>query len=460
MKISKPQINNGHYGGIREILMVAFPLIISHSTHTALTFTDRMFLSWYSPECIAASGPASILSFAFICFFYKTGMYVSTLVAQYFGAGKSSLITKTLWQGIYFSLISTVIIVALIPVGHIFIDSSRHGEQISILEKLYFDILMYGGGLHVLGSVFSSFYSGMGNTKIVMYITFLSTIINVILDYILIFGKLGIPPLGIAGAGIATFISHAIFAAIFSYVIFRKKNRLKLRLHKLWRFDKKIFFKLINFGIPEGVHFFIDIAGFTVFLFFLGAYGKSALAANNIAMFVDMLAFMPMVGLGIATSILSGQYIGNGKKHIAITVTNNSMIITLIYGVLIGCLFWFLPSIFINLFKGADLNAFSLITAHALPIFQVLPFFLIADSFHIIFGSALAGAGDTKHKMVVAAILAASLLIPGEFLILKVWQLPLTYGWWWYAFYLFIIGMFYLYRFRKEKWKRIDMILH
>ena len=460
MKTDKLQIDKRSEGGVKEILIVAFPLIISSATHTVLTFTDRMFLSWYSPDCIAASGPASILSYAFICFFIGTGMYISTLVAQYFGAGKSALITKSLWQGIYFGLVSIIIIIALIPVGHIFINSSGHGEQIIVLEKLYFDILMYGGGLSVVGSVFSSFCSGMGNTKIVMYLTFLSTAINIILDYLLIFGKLGIPSLGIVGAGIATFISHVIFVAIFSYIIFKKKNRVKYRVHKLWRFDRKIFLKLISYGTPEGFHFFIDIAGFTVFIFFIGAYGESALAASNIAIFVDMLAFMPMIGIGIATSILAGQYIGKRKKQVAITVTNNSMIITLIYGVFIGGMFWFFPMIFINLFKGADIDAFSQITTHAIPIFHVLPFFLIADSFHIIFGCALAGAGDTKYKMIVAALIVALLFVPGEYLILKVWQLPLTYGWWWCAFYLLIIGMIYLYRFRQEKWKRIDMISH
>ena len=75
--------------------------------------------------------------------------------------------------------------------------------------------------------------------------------------------------------------------AIFSYIIFRKKNRIKYRLHKLWRFDKRIFLKLISYGTPEGFHFFIDIAGFAVFIFFIGAYGESALAASNIAIFVD-----------------------------------------------------------------------------------------------------------------------------------------------------------------------------
>ena len=450
--------NKSSEGSIKEILLVAFPLIISSATHTVLTFTDRMFLSWYSPDCIAASGPASILSYTIICFFIGTGAYLNTIIAQYFGAKKRFYITKALWQGIYFGLISSVAIVMLIPVGNMLFDHSEHGKQVIILEKSYFSILMYGGGLVVIGSVFSSFFSGRGRTKPVMIITFISTVINIILDYTLIFGKFGLPALGIVGAGIATLLSHVIVLIIFAFLIFRRKYRKRFRIHRIWQFDKKIFMKLIKFGTPEGFHYFVDIAGFSVFIFFIGSYGSIALAASNIAIFVDMMAFMPMVGIGIATSILVGQYIGKNKKDVSIVITNNSMKITAIYGTFIGLLFWFFPGFFVSFFKGKDVDTFLLIRSSTIPIFHVLPFFLMADSLHIIFGSALSGAGDTKFKMMIATLLVSLLFIPGEFFILKNWKLPVSYGWWWSTLYLLVIGVIYLLRFRQGQWRNIDMI--
>ena len=208
-------------GSIKEILTVAFPLIIASATHTVLTFTDRMFLSWYSADCIAASGPASILSYSFICFFIGTGTYLNTIIAQYSGAKKRFYITKALWQGIYFGLLSSAAIVMLIPAGNMFIAHSEHGKQVIILEKSYFSLLMYGGGLAVMGSVFSSFFSGRGRTRPVMIITLISTTINILLDYILIFGKFGFPALGIVGAGIATLLSHSIALILFASFFFQ-----------------------------------------------------------------------------------------------------------------------------------------------------------------------------------------------------------------------------------------------
>jgi len=454
----KTKNNNSSEGSMKEILTVAFPLIIASATHTVLTFTDRMFLSWYSADCIAASGPASILSYSFICFFIGTGTYLNTIIAQYFGAKKRFYITKSLWQGIYFGFLSSVAIVMLIPLGNMLIDHSEHCNKVIILEKSYFSLLMYGGGLVVMGSVFSSFFSGRGRTRPVMIITLISTIINIILDYFLIFGKFGLPDLGIVGAGIATLLSHIIVLIIYASLIFRKKYHKRYRIYRIRQFDKKIFMKLIKFGTPEGFHYFVDIAGFSVFIFFIGSYGSIELAASNIAIFVDMMAFMPMVGIGISTSILVGQYIGKNRKDVSMVITNNSMKITALYGMFIGLLFWFFPHFFVNFFKGKDVDTFSLITSSTIPIFHILPFFLMADSLHIIFGSALSGAGDTKFKMVIATVLVFFFFIPGEFFILKSWKLPVSYGWWWSSVYLLVTGVIYLLRFRQGQWRSIDMI--
>lgn len=445
-------------GGPREILMIAFPLIASHASHTVLTFTDRMFLSWHSPHSIAASGPAAILSFTIICFFKGVSSYVSTLIAQNYGAKKTSRISKSLWQGLYFSAMSAVALVALIPVGNFIIRHSGHGEDVIELEIRYFSILMFGGGLVVLEGALASFFSGLGRTKVIMYIWVAGALINIGLDYILIFGKLGLPELGITGAGIATVSTQFIIAVIYFALIFQKSHRIRFRIHKLRQFNKELFFKLIKYGVPEGTRYFLDIAGFSAFLFFVGTHGDVELAASTMTIFVDMMAFMPMLGIGIATSILVGQYIGKGKKDVAVIVTKNSVKISAIYGAIIGSLFWFYPELFINIFKGDDAESFAMVSAAAIPIFKILPFFLMADALNIILGAGLSGAGDTRFKVYAALIVSICFFVPGEFLILRHWNMPVTYGWWLASVNLLILGSVYMIRFKQGKWKRIDMI--
>ena len=194
-------------GGFGEILRVSLPLVASTASHTVLTFTDRMFLAWYSPTAIAASVPASLLSFTFTCFFLGTGQYVNVLIAQFFGAKQDEDLARSLWQGIYFSIVSAFLIILFIPLGLLIINNSGHSLAVIVEEKAYFQILMFGGGLIVMNAVLASFFSGRSRTKIVMYLSLMGAVLNIILNYILIFGKLGFPAMGIRGAGIATIIA-------------------------------------------------------------------------------------------------------------------------------------------------------------------------------------------------------------------------------------------------------------
>ena len=102
-------------GGYREVLVIAVPLILSTSAWSVQHFVDRMFLSWYSPETLAASMPAGILFFSLMSLFIGTASYVSTFVAQYFGAEQYQRIGPALWQGVYISLLGGLLLLCLIP---------------------------------------------------------------------------------------------------------------------------------------------------------------------------------------------------------------------------------------------------------------------------------------------------------------------------------------------------------
>jgi MATE family, multidrug efflux pump len=443
---------------LSEIFRVTLPLVASTASYTVLTFTDRMFLSWYSPEAIAASVPAAVLCFSAICFFMGTGQYVNVLISQYFGASHNIEVARSFWQGIYFSLFSAVILIFLIPVGCLIIDISGHSPEVIVQEKAYFEVLLFGGGLVVLMNVLAAFYSGRSRTKIVMYVSFLGAIINIILNYILIFGKMGFPELGIMGAGLATVLANAVIVAIYVGMIFWGSDRHIIPVTRYFGFSWKIFKKLVRFGAPNGLQFFIDVSGFTIFVFLIGLHGDDIMAASNIVFSVNMLAFMPMVGFGQATAILTGRYMGRKEPEFVISITSETIKIVGLYGVGIGAVFFFFPEFFIQFFQSSDTESFQRITDAAIPLFMILPLFLIGDTAAIIFGSVLAGTGDTAFKMWFSIIATCLIFIPGEILILKVFSLQAIYGWIWITVYLTLVGLVYWLRFRKGQWKNIDMI--
>lgn len=443
---------------LKEIIKVSLPLVASTASYTVLTFTDRMFLSWYSPEAIAASVPAMALSFAMICFFMGTGQYVNVLIAQFYGAKQMDDLAKSFWQGIYFSVLSGLILILFIPLGSLIIENSGHSPEVIIQEKLYFEILLLGGGFVVMMNVLAAFYSGRGKTRMVMYISFLGAAVNIVLNYMFIFGKLGVPEMGIKGAGIATVLANIVIVLVYLGFIFRKKERARFPLTSHFLPNLRIFKKLIRFGAPNGFQFFIDVTGFTVFIFLVGLHGDEHLAATNIVLSINMLAFMPIVGFGQATSILVGQYMGRKDQDSVVSLTWETVKVAGIYGILLGSTFLLFPEFYIQFFNSGDEASFQKITDISVSLLMVLPFFLLSDIGAIILGSALGGAGDTRFKMWFSILGSCLIFIPGEFVILKFLRLTPTHGWIWFILYLMIVGTVFWLRFQKGEWRKIDMV--
>jgi MATE family multidrug resistance protein len=171
-----------------------------------------------------------------------------------------------------------------------------------------------------------------------------------------------------------------------------------------------------------------------------------------------MLAFLPLIGIGNATSVIVGQYIGKGRGETVERVTANSLKIAASYSVFMALLFWLCPDFFIALFRGDDRVFFAEVRESAIWVFRIMPLFLMGDCLSIIYGSALAGAGDTRYKMAVSSISSAALYIPGQILIFEVFGLPVMVGWVWTIFYIALVGFLFLARFRRGNWRRIDLI--
>ncbi len=282
-------------GGYREVLKIAFTLIISTGAVSVQHFVDRMFLTWYSSEAIAAVTPAGMVNFTIMSLFIGTAIYVTTFVAQYFGAGQDDKIGPAIWQGIYVALIGGLVLLILIPFAEKFFDLVGHEELVRYYETRYFQILCLGAAPAIAASAMSGFFSGRGETKIVMWVNVFATGVNIILDYILIFGNFGFPELGVTGAAIATISSYCCVFLIYFGLFSSRANNTRYGTLSGWRLDVDLFRRIMIYGFPNGVQFFLDISGFTIFILLVGRMGTIYLAATNIAFNINSLAFLPMI---------------------------------------------------------------------------------------------------------------------------------------------------------------------
>lgn len=441
-----------------ELLSVAYPLIISTASNTVMQFINRVFLSRYSADALAACVPAGVLSFTLICFFMGTTSYTNAFVSQYHGRGKTASVSVAVWQGVWLGLVSGLILLVLTPAGRYLIDASGHPSAVKILEKQYFTILNSGGVLITVNTALAAFFTGRGRTKVTMAANMTGNGVCVLLSWLLIFGKGVVPELGIKGAAWASVIGQLCVMGIYLVIIFSAENRRTYRTARLVGLHKGLFKRLIKFGAPNGAGFFLDIASFGVFIFMVGNMDKYSLAANNIIASINMIAFMPVIGLGMANLTLVGRYIGRKRPEISVKVTWNAVKLALSYVAGLGCLFFAFPGFFVNIFGAPDSAEFAPILAASRPLMNILAFFILFDAVGIVFVDALRGAGDTRFQMITGSALAWCFFVPGIYCLVNISRSGLMAVWGWALAYVMLLAGVYGFRFNAGRWRTINIL--
>jgi len=446
-------------GGYREVLVIAIPLILSTATWSIQHFVDRMFLTWYSPEAIAAAMPAGMLNFSMTSIFMGTAGYLSTFVAQYYGAKRYHRIGPALWQGVYVSLLGGLVIVCAIPFAEPVFRLVGHSPLVQQDEVAYFQILCLGGGAYSASYALSGFFSGRGKTWPVLWVNAATTVVNLVLDYALIFGHWGFPELGIRGAGIATVVAGVFSLLMFFVLLCSGSNNDTFHTIKGWRLERDLFVRLLRYGFPSGVQFFLEMAGFTAFVLLVGRLGIASLAATNIAFNINTLAFMPMIGCGIAVSVLVGQYLGGDKPDRAQLAVYSGFHLTLVYMISIAAAYVLVPDVFVAPFAlKADPAEFSEIYGYSIVLLRFVAVYSVFDTMNIIFCSAIKGAGDTRYVMLITVILSVFVFVLPVYLAVVVFELGLMVAWVFATAYITLLGLIFYLRFLGGKWKAMRVI--
>ncbi len=441
----------------RELLRIAVPLIITSASFTVQNFCDRMFLAWYSPAALQAAVPAGILFFTLVCGFMATAAFANSLVAQYYGSGDLHSCSRSVAQAVLLALFSFPLILLLIPVGLWMLSVSGHAPAVLVEEKTYFSILMLGGLQLPLSAAISSFFSGRGLTKVVMLGAIAGAALNLVLNWLLIFGVGPFPEMGTAGAAIASAISGFVSPVIMLGLYFSKKNDLLYATRKLFYFDAPLFRRLLRFGVPSGIHMTLDIGAFSLFVLLVGRLGETAFMAANIALSVNMIAFMPAVGIGQAAGTLVGQHLGRRDLDGAATVGWRAVHVGWIYTACAALTFVLIPEVYIRLFARGDVP-FDEIYHLARMLLGFAAGWGLMDATNLIISGALRGAGDTHFVMWYETSMAWFFFAAGELLIVLVFKWGVLAAWAWALVYICLLAFGMIARFRSKRWQFIELI--
>ena len=446
-------------GGGREVAVLAYPLILAHLSFTIQTFVNRLFLTWYSPEAVAGAVTGLFAVWSIIALFTGTGEYLTTFVAQYLGAGRPERIGPALWQGIYFSAAAGLVIAALSPLVGSAFDLAGHARALRAFEVQYARALMLGAFPVVLMATLSTFFAGRGETQAVLRVNVLATLVNVVLDYLLIFGKAGFPRMGVTGAALGTILSQVAGAAVYLAIILKPEFRKTYRTLSGWRPEPWLVARLVRFGMPTGLQYSLEVGAFAVFMVIVGRIGTLELAASGIAFNLNMIVFMPTVGLAVAVSSLVGRHLGGDRPDVAERAVRSALAMSLVYMAACGLLYVLGgPLLLAPYGAGADPATWPRIAELATVMLRFVAVYSIFDMMNLIHAAGLRGAGDTVYPMALTFVLAWIVMLVPAWVGCVVLGAGPYFAWSMASLYVVLLGLLMRRRFRTGRWKTMRVI--
>ena len=445
-------------GGVRELLAIALPMVVSHACDTVMTFTDRVFLSRLGPDEMNAAMSGGLTCFMMMTFFMGLIGYTTALVAQYLGAGKKDRCALATSQALIICLAAYPVILLARPLVLYGFELSGISAGQLASQKMYFGILIYATIIGLLRTSLSSFFSGIGQTRMVMVAAIVAMVANIGLNYVLIFGKLGLPPLGIRGAAYGTILGGLLGLTVLVTAYFWPPNRREYQVFQSLRFDREAMGKLLWFGYPAGVEMFLNVLAFTGMIFAFHAHGPVTATATTIMFNWDMVSFVPLIGIQIGVMSLVGRYMGAGDPDTAHRAAMSGIKTGWVYSSVILVLFACFPETLVSVFQPVDADpVFEQAVPTAVFMIRLASLYVMIEAVVIVFSGTLRGAGDTFWAMCISVTLHW-LLLP--ILIVMLHWLGMSPELAWTAIVLTFLCFSYIFylRYRSGHWREIRVV--
>jgi MATE family multidrug resistance protein len=445
-------------GSVRELTALAAPLVLSAGFLTVQLCLDRIFLTWTGTDEAAASMPAVMLFSTLFGLLQHTLMYTSVFVSQYLGAGRPERVGPVLWQAARIAVVGGVLFLGLIPLAGPVFAAVGHAPEVAAVEADYFRSLCLVVPSALVVAVVNAFFAGRGRTWTVFAVNAVGLLVNAPLAYAWILGEWGFPKLGAAGAGHATQCGSLASMLVGLVLLFRRRYEAEFRTRSGWRFDPALTRRLLRFGFPNGVMHAVDMTAWTAFVFLVGVMSKTEGAATNVAFTINLVAFLPLVGLGQGVEILVGRRQGEGRPDLSAKTTVAGLKLAVGYAAVISIPYALTPDLLTWSFAyGADAAQWEQLGPTVRTLLLFVAVYTLGDAVNVTVSYALRGAGDTRFVAALAVGLAwPAMVIPTWVAATRGWG---VYGAWVFAtVYIFALAVAFLLRFRGGKWRTMRVI--
>jgi MATE family multidrug resistance protein len=377
--------------------------------HTFVAFADNVMVGQLGTAELAAVSLGN--SFIFIAMSLGIGFTtaITPLVAEADSSNNISSGKKAFKHGLLLSSILSVILFLIILLSKPLLSIMDQPEEVVELAIPYLDIVALSLIPLIIFQALKQFSDGLSNTKYPMYATILANVINIILNYLLIFGSFGFPKLGIVGAAIGTLISRIIMV-YFLWMIFKSRSKFKAYITNLnfRKIEKTISIKLFNLGFPSALQMFFEVGIFTAAIWLSGVLGKNPQAANQIALNLSSMTFMIGIGLSVAAMVRVGNQKGLNDfitlRRIAFSIFFLTLLIEIIFATFFLVFREWLPTLYLDQYDLTNFKDNSEVILLASKLLLVAAFFQIFDGLQVVILGALRGLQDVKIPALITFI--------------------------------------------------------
>lgn len=481
---------------LREVISTAWPLMLSTGLFSITLFVDRMLLYKSSEGAAAAAMTAGVVSWAITCLPMGICGYTNTFVAQYLAAKRPDRAMQFVYQGLWLALAVLPILILFAVFSRQFFLLVGHAETLATMESEYFRWLVPACASSILSAALVGLYAGSGRTRVLLISDVVATTLNVVLDYLLIFGLFGFPEWGTAGAALASSIAISLKLIVLIYFawpdlvrgVARSRQPSTGRLDSIdqliadlpttsIRFDEstypqphrevrgspavqwKLMKQLIDYGWPAGVSVVAESWSFMIIMMIVGQLGEQAAAATTLALGVNIIAFIPLVGLGTAVGVLVGKYLVTEERDTARRIVFSGLLIGIAYSLIYVVLYGGFPDLAMTVYTyDVDPARFEEMRPILRPLLYFIAGYCVFDAFQIVYVGALKGAGDTYFVLGGHIVAGASTVI-GALIVryLTGWN-SLYYWWGAITFWVVLLAIIFTGRYLQGGWQNKRVI--
>lgn len=390
----------GFKNNFNKTFTLAYPVMLSQLGQVMVGVADNIMVGRLGAVPLAAASLANSIFYMILMFGIGISMAVTPLVAAADGEGKKGRIGRFLNHGFVINSVASIVLFLLILAISPGLRLINQPQEVVVLAIPYLLIITFSLIPFMFFQTYKQFIEGLSQTKQAMFITVVFNLVNIGLNYLLIYGNYGFPELGLNGAGWATLISRVLMAwVLYLYVTRSKRYEKYIRSIKLKQIRFSIIKKMLGLGIPTGLQFVFEVGAFSSAAIMMGWIGVNALAAHQIAINLASISYMMASGLSAAAMVRIGNQLGRRDipklREVGFSIFGNVLIFMSFFALLFLIFKNFLPLLYIQDLQVVELAASLLVIA---AVFQ------LSDGLQVVALGALRGLSDVKVPTLVTLL--------------------------------------------------------